>query len=100
MVFGLATIGVYFYLVSVFDNLTIGDAKNYIVILPIIFILAWVELFAEIKWGFKKIIPATFKGIRALYRKIKLKILNRQIAKGKKPSDRNLEWLAKQKKGA
>lgn len=97
MFFGLATFGIYLYLVSNFDSITLGEGKTYLIILPIIFIFAFVELFCEIKYGFRKLLSSIKKGVIKLHKKIKFKILTKQIDKGKKPSDKNLEWLAKQK---
>lgn len=61
MLFGLGTIIAYIVFMSNFDSLTIGEAKNFIIFIPILFILALIELFCEIKYGIKKSFQLTGK---------------------------------------
>lgn len=102
MIFGLATIGIYFYLISNFDTITLSESKNYLIILPVLFILGLIELFCEVKWGWNKIISWIKKAfiwiknkLFGLYRKTKFKILSKKLANNKKLSNRQLKWLAK-----
>ena len=97
MICGLSCIGLYIYLMSHFDTISLKEGKNFLIIMPILFILAFVELFAEIKFGIKKIFSWIKNLIIKIKNKIKYSILERKIKKGKKPSDKDLEWLAKHK---
>ena len=45
MICGLSCIGLYIYLMSHFDTISLKEGKNFLIIMPILFILAFVELF-------------------------------------------------------
>ncbi len=97
MFFGLGAAGIYIYIITRFDNLLIGQAKNFLIIFPIFFVFACIELWSEVKYGFKKMFILIPKLSKKVYTKIKTKVLTKRIEKGKKPSERDLKWLAKQK---
>lgn len=95
MLFGLATIIGYIIFMSQFDTLTIGEAKNFIIFIPIMFIFALIELFCEIKYGIKKSFQLTGKLTLWSYKTIKYKRLKRKLDHNKKLTNRQIEWLKK-----
>lgn len=97
MLFGLSCIGLYIYITTHLDVMSFREGKNLLLILPILFILGMLELWAEIKFGVKKTLSFIKNLTIKIKNKIKFSILERKIKKGKKPSDKNLEWLAKYK---
>ncbi len=99
MIFGLSTFGIYIYLMSHLDTISLREGKNYLIILPILFVLAMVEFYGEVKFGAKKTISLIKKGFIKLHEKIKIARLQHKIKKGERPSDKDMEWLAKHKGG-
>ncbi len=97
MLCGLSVIGLYIYLMANFDSISLKEGKNYLIIMPILFILALIEFFLEIKFGIKKLFKLIKSFFINLKNKIKYSIIERKIKKGKKPNDKQLEWLSKHK---
>ncbi len=95
MIFGLSTFGVYIYLMSHFDVITISEAKNYLIILPILFVLAMLEFYGEIKFGIKKSFVIIKKLTLKTYRRTRLAILNKKLAKGKQLTEKQKQWIRK-----
>lgn len=102
MLFGIGTITTYIVFMSKFDSLTIKEAKNFIIFLPIIFILALIELFCEIKYGIKKslqltgkVTKSTFKLAIFSYKEIKFRRLKKKLEQNKKLTDRQIKWMKK-----
>lgn len=102
MLFGISTFIAYAIFMSKFDSLTIGEAKNFVIFIPILFILAIVELFAEIKYGLKKSMECTGKIIKAsakktvdITKKSKYKRIQKKIDTGQDISEKDIAWMQK-----
>ncbi len=99
MIFGLSTFGIYIYLMSHFDTISLREGKNFLIILPILFILAMIELYGEIKFGAKKTLTLIKNAFVKLYQKIKVMRIEHKVKKGQRPTDKEIDWLTKHKEG-
>lgn len=89
MLFGISTMSLYFYLLSILDHVTLKDSKNYLIILGFLFICAAVEIVSEIKFLPKLML----RGFKWSIVNIKLARIKKKIKKNKTLSKREKEYL-------
>lgn len=97
MFFGTATFISYIIFMIKFDSLTIKQAKNFLIFVPIIFIFALVEIVLEVKYGIKKLFKlVSFLSIKT-YKKIKYKRIMKKVKKDKELKPKEITWIKKYK---
>ena len=94
---GLAFFGCWTWVLSTYENMTVGNMKNVFIVGGLLLILAIAEVLWEVKKGFKLIFAIPKKIILKIHKKLKIWRIENKYKKNKKLKEQEIIWYRQNK---